>query len=102
METPKIVGTCWNCGREMTAADFGRENDCVGCRKPTRVCRNCADFVPGRKDCLEARAERVLEPERSNFCEYFRPTLTPAGAAGNAGTTEDLRAAAERLFRTND
>lgn len=96
-DTP--LGTCWHCGQVLTAADYGRETNCAGCSKPTRVCRNCLHFAPGRpNDCVEPMVEPILNKERANFCELFEPTDRPA--AGTAGSTaEDLVKAAEDLFK---
>ncbi len=94
-----ILGICWHCGQALTAADFGRETNCPGCSKPTRVCRNCRHFARGRpNDCVEPMAEPILEKERANFCELFEPTDSPAVGGPNAATG-DLVKAAEDLFK---
>jgi hypothetical protein len=94
-----ILGKCWHCGRALTAADFGRETNCPGCSKPTRVCRNCRHFAPGRpNDCVEPMTEPILEKERANFCELFEPTQNTAGSAPGS-EAEDLLKAAESLFK---
>lgn len=39
-----------------------------------RVCRMCEYYDPEvPKKCLEDDAEEVLEKERVNFCEWFKP-----------------------------
>jgi hypothetical protein len=92
------VGVCWNCGRRLAKADYGREAACPGCRKPTRACRNCRHYAPGRpNDCLEPLAERVLEKERANFCEFFEPGERPPAGAAEAG--EELIRRAQDLFK---
>jgi hypothetical protein len=94
-----IVGTCWNCGRPLGKADFGRESECPACTRSTRVCRNCGNFAPGRPNqCLEPMAERVLDKERANFCEWFEPTREPLRGDAH-GSADDLRKAAEALFK---
>ncbi|MGD2081379.1 MAG: hypothetical protein PVF91_00310 [Chromatiales bacterium] len=99
MPEPTVVGKCWSCGRELTPADLGRESLCPGCGKATRSCRNCRFYQPGQPDdCVEPMAERVLDKERANFCEYFEPDLDPRAGPGG-GADEDLRAAAEALFK---
>lgn len=93
-----IAGKCWHCAREMTTAYFGREADCPGCGKPTRVCRNCRHFAPGRpNDCIEPMAERVLDKKRANFCEFFDPTEQPVTDKRTA--VPDLLQNAEDLFK---
>jgi len=95
----EIIGVCWHCRAPLTASDYGRETLCRGCGKPTRVCRNCGNYAPGRPaDCLEPLAERVLEKGRATACEFFAPAANPlADPAASAG---GLRAAAEALFRS--
>ncbi|MBK1701221.1 hypothetical protein [Thiococcus pfennigii] len=93
------VGTCWHCGRRLAAVDYGRETRCLDCDRDTRVCRNCRHYAPGRaNECLEPMVERVLAKDRANFCEWFEPAdRVPQGGTSSPG--EDLRAAAEALFR---
>jgi hypothetical protein len=43
-------------------------------------------------------AERVLDKERANFCEWFEPTTDPVQGSGR-GTSEDLLKAAQDLFK---
>lgn len=94
-----IIGSCWHCGRGLTRADFGREQNCPGCRRPTRVCRNCRQFAPGRPgDCAEAMAEPVLAKDRANFCEHFEPADSP-GASPPATDDDALLKAAQDLFK---
>jgi hypothetical protein len=94
------VGRCWHCGRELTRADLGREQTCLGCGRATRVCLNCRWYQRGRpNDCIEPMAEPVAAKDRANFCDFFEPTLQPR-ASGSAGAdTDALRQAAEDLFK---
>lgn len=93
------IGTCWHCRRRLGAADYGREASCPGCGKSTRVCRNCRHYAPGRpNDCVEPIAERVLEKDRANFCEFFEASDNPAASEAKAAA-EALRRTAEDLFK---
>jgi hypothetical protein len=94
----EIVGKCWNCARPLTQAEYGREATCLGCGKPTHVCRNCRHYARGRpNDCNEPMAEPVLHKDRANFCELFEPTQRPA--EGSGPTAEDLIKSAQDLFK---
>ena len=89
-------GACWHCGKELGALDYGRADTCHQCGKDTRVCKNCDFFdLNSNNLCREPQADRVVEKERSNFCDYFRPS---SGPGGNAPTRESLKSAAEALF----
>jgi len=93
------AGTCWNCGRALSALDYGRENTCPGCGKSTRACRNCRFFAPGRaNECLEPMVERVVDKQMANYCEYFVPS-SETGSGVGPSRDEVLRNAAENLFK---
>lgn len=91
------TGNCWHCGIELIGADYSREKTCGKCGRDTRVCKNCVFYERGaHNDCHESQAERVVEKERSNFCDFFRPR---SGGGSGAPERDTLRAAAEALFK---
>ena len=99
---PEIIGYCWHCCAGLTRADFGRENHCLSCGKPTRVCRNCRLYQRGRpNDCLEPLAEPISDKTRANFCEHFDPAPQPTALPDSSSTQDEdrLRQAAESLFK---
>lgn len=89
---------CKNCGCDIGSPErIGRRDTCPSCGSDLHSCRNCSFFEPGAyNDCREPNAERVIDKERSNFCEYFAPAPGTARARGTrAGSVlDDL----ERLF----
>ncbi len=88
-------GTCWSCGSELSALDYGRADSCKKCGRDTKVCKGCIFYDPNKNNaCREIQAERVVEKERSNFCDYFKPAR-PAVSQAEAAA----RAAAEALFK---
>src|SRR5689334_15348304 len=92
---------CHKCGRGLNAdADYGRQDTCQGCRNPTRVCLNCKNYDKSQyNDCSEPAAERVVEKEKSNFCDYFKPSEKTDGAASGLSARELAIKAAEDLFK---
>ncbi|HEY2485146.1 MAG TPA: hypothetical protein VGI36_08350 [Candidatus Binataceae bacterium] len=89
---------CFFCGREIeTRERVGFRDTCPGCDRPLHACRNC-DFYDWtyHNQCRETQADRVVDKERANFCEYFTPSQRRAAAAGPAtkssavGKLEDL------------
>jgi len=90
-------GNCWNCGIELGALDYGRADTCKKCGRDTKVCKGCIFYDKNsNNECRETQAERVVEKERSNFCDYFKPSVT----SGHAATARDsMKAAAEALFK---
>lgn len=94
----QTIGLCWHCRKPLSKADYARENCCLGCNKPTRVCRNCAHYAPGRpNDCLEPMAEPMLSKDRATMCEFFEVHPNPAGSGRT--DPDDLRSAADALFK---
>jgi hypothetical protein len=91
-------GKCWNCGAVLTPFDYGRADTCRKCGKDTRVCKGCQFYDPSyNNECREPQADRVVDKEKSNFCDYFKPS---SSAGENANQSRDaLRAAAEALFK---
>ena len=90
-------GNCWSCGAELTHLDYGRGASCPRCGRDTKTCKGCEFHDRSQNnECRENQAERVVDKERANFCDYFRPKAGPG-----AGTTakDAARAAAEALFR---
>ncbi len=95
----EIVGSCWSCGKEMKASDYGRELNCLECGRPTKACLNCRWHAPSKPNaCAEPMADEVMEKERPNFCNFFEPEIKgKEGIQGNSDS--DLLAAAEELFK---
>lgn len=92
---------CWNCQNTLSLLDFSRGDSCRKCGKDTRVCKNCKHYDPSAyNECHETQADRVVEKERSNFCDYFSPKLGRSNQ-GDSGPSpaEKARAAAEALFK---
>ncbi len=84
---------CWHCGAALKALAFPirRYTECPSCREELHVCRMCRHYDRSlRHGCLEERADPVLEPERGNFCDWFRPKR------GAFGERADDRNAAAR------
>jgi hypothetical protein len=91
-------GNCWHCGNSLTALDYGRQDSCAKCGRDTRVCKGCFHYDPtAHNECRESQADRVVEKEKANFCDYFRPRET--GGSSSVPTRDALKAAADALFK---
>ena len=90
-------GTCWNCGSTLSVLDYGRGDSCSRCGRDTRVCKGCIFYDKNsNNECREPQADRVVDKEKSNFCDYFKPS----SSTGQASLSKDsLKAAAEALFK---
>lgn len=89
-------GTCWNCGNALTALDYGRQDTCRKCGRDTKVCKNCEFYDRAyNNECRESQADRVVDKEKANFCDYFNPR---SGGSGSGQSRDALKAAADALF----
>lgn len=90
-------GNCWNCGADLGPLDYGRADTCKKCGRDTKVCKNCTFYDTSANNlCRENQAERVVEKERSNFCDYFKPK---SQSGSGAASRDAMKAAAEALFK---
>lgn len=91
-------GRCHHCKGMIAADNFARGDECPACGRDSRVCRNCQFFdITCYNECQEIQAERVVEKDRANFCDYFRPQTT--GASQQQPERPDPRATAAALFK---
>jgi len=91
---------CHRCHRVLTIeSPVGRREVCPFCGEDLHVCQNCRFYEPGAyNDCREPSAERVVDKNRSNFCDYFSfrdENTVPAGDTVSA----DAKQRAEALFK---
>jgi hypothetical protein len=91
---------CFFCGREIEVRErVGFRDSCPGCDRPVHACRNCAFYDTAyNNQCRETQAERVVDKERANFCEYFAPGNRRATAPG-ASAKAALASKLEELFK---
>lgn len=89
---------CFQCGKASEAGEFvARRDTCEYCDADLHVCCNCAFYDKNAyNECREPQAERVLEKEKSNFCDYFTPGQ---GALQQDTAKEDAKAKLEALFK---
>jgi len=93
----KTGGNCWSCGTDLDPLDYGRQDVCKKCGRDTKVCKNCIFYdVTANNQCRENQADRVVDKERSNFCDYFKPK---SGIGGGAQSRDSMKAAADALFK---
>jgi hypothetical protein len=90
-ERDGLMKICFRCGKEIALESKpGRKDVCPSCCADLSCCRNCGFYDPGAyNQCREPQAERVLEKDRSNFCDYFRFRDSPA-----AGSPKESRGSA--------
>jgi hypothetical protein len=91
-------GACHHCHAALeTRGAVGRRDACPSCGVDVRCCRNCAHYEAGyHNDCRETQAERQVDKERGNFCDFFR--LAAARPAPVARPGSSARGDLEALF----
>ena len=67
---------CFRCGASLASLSLplSRQDECPSCTVYLHVCKMCEFYdahVP--RQCREDGAEEVLEKEKSNFCDWFKP-----------------------------
>ena len=95
-----LVVTCFSCGaKKAFEGVVSREATCESCRAYLHCCRNCRFYEPSAyNECSEPMAERVVDKEAANFCDYFEASSEQsASQVQGAGAKEAL----EKLFKKN-
>jgi hypothetical protein len=93
-------GNCWYCGNPLSRLEYGRQDSCTKCGRDTKTCKGCFFYDPNsHNECRENQADRVVDKERANFCDYFKPRASAAGASPGPSPKDLQRAAAEALFK---
>lgn len=93
---------CHSCKKEIPVVDrIGRRDECPHCHADLHVCLNCQFYDPAvYNECHESNAERVLEKDRSNYCDYFSTgTGLPRSSAPAANPADEARHKLESLFK---
>ena len=81
-----------------TRGAVGRRDTCPACGADVHCCLNCAHHdVAYHNECRETQAERQVDKERGNFCDFFR--LAATSPAPMKRSTRNPRADLDALFR---
>lgn len=90
---------CHHCQKlAQTGEKIGRTENCPYCGWDLHVCLNCQHYDPkAYNDCREPQAERVLDKEKSNFCDLF--AAQSEARAGKPSQADDAKAKLEAMFK---
>lgn len=73
----------------MTGGKAARSEECPHCNADMHVCYNCVHYDRSAyNECREPQAERVVDKDRRNFCDYFQFAENRKGGAN----TEEVAA----------
>ncbi len=89
---------CFFCHSELNIdGNVNRKDTCPHCGRDLRCCKQCKFYDPNAyNECREVSAERIVDKERANFCDYF----AIRGSKGRTSTrVQDAKKALEALFK---
>lgn len=73
---------------------------CDRCRADVHVCRNCKFYDPkAYNECHEPQAERVVEKDRRNRCDFFVLAIGPLGSSNVDAEKAAAKKKLEDLFK---
>lgn len=65
---------CHFCKKEISVSEkIGFREECPECYQDLHICMNCQFYDQGSyNECKETSADRVVDKEKANFCEFFQ------------------------------
>jgi len=89
---------CHHCGRDIGDVErVGRRDACLQCGWDLHCCLNCTFYDRAyHNQCRETQAERQVDKEAGNFCEYF--SFRGGKAAKGNEPQDDARKKLAALF----
>lgn len=91
---------CFFCSETVPIeGKVSRQDTCPHCNRDLRCCKQCHFYDPAAyNECREVSAERIMDKERANFCDYYVPRGESQGRRG-INRTREAKAALEALFK---
>ena len=91
------MGKCYFCGA-LYEGQVYRTSLCSECGKELKICYSCAFYdSTAPNQCREPRADKVVDKDRANFCDYFSPSEKGLEKNGKSDS-DDARKSFEDLF----
>lgn len=91
--------TCYHCQKLIPllgAFKILRTEECPYCSTSLHCCRMCSFYdTKVYNECRESNAERVVDKEKANFCDYFNLS----DGSNKTAAKEDLENLAASLFK---
>ena len=65
---------CFKCGESLSlGTQVGFKECCPKCDSDLHCCKNCTFYDSNAyNSCRESQADRVVDKEKANFCDYFK------------------------------
>lgn len=92
---------CIFCGNVVPMeGKVSRQDTCPHCDRDLRCCKQCNFYdQDAYNECKEVSAERILDKERANLCDYYIPRGAAKKAGGRVNRTSEAKEALEALFK---
>ncbi len=84
---------CYHCAKSIPILSgvIHRSDDCPYCGFSLRCCKMCKFYDPrSYNECRETIAERIVEKEKANFCDFFIP--------GSPVNSNEVKDSAQKAF----
>ena len=93
---------CFSCSKKLDlnhGQKIVKNEECPYCYASLHSCRMCHYYEPqAYNQCREPNAERIVEKEKANYCDFYL-VKTETGKASQNKSKSDLLAQAEALFK---
>ncbi|MCO4793610.1 MAG: hypothetical protein KC493_07855 [Bacteriovoracaceae bacterium] len=93
--------SCYNCEKNLglnPGQKIHRSEECPHCYANLHSCKMCEFYdTSAYNECRETQADRILEKENANFCDYF---VLRGSGSGGGNSKEDILSAANSLFKS--
>jgi hypothetical protein len=101
MEKKNVINIkCFNCKKDLNNLAYfkiTRRETCYSCEADLHSCKMCEFYdTTSYNDCRESNADRIVEKEKANFCDYFSLNKN-CEEQGNA--KEELMNKANSIFK---
>jgi hypothetical protein len=95
-----VGAACYHCNGELQLLKIGsnisRKEDCPSCGRDLHVCKMCVYYdTRSYNECKEPVAQRIVDKEKSNFCDNYRLT----DKVSDAYEKDNVLSAADALFK---
>ena len=90
---------CYKCHQEILDLEkngyISKNEECPHCKTSLKCCKMCVFYDKNSyNECREPVAERIVDKEKANFCDYFQL----GSDTNNEQKKEELLNAANKLF----
>ena len=94
---------CYSCHKDINVSEkLSFREECPFCRCDLHVCKQCQFYdEKAYNECRETSAERVLDKEKSNYCEYFQVDVEGLSSQNNLSEADLAKKKLEELFKKN-